>query len=94
MADITQAPYTSNMQFVKGDDFTFTIIFPMTITDYTIVGSVGSTSLTVTKLNATQVQISLTDTQTNALTSNSPWFLKLTKDDYTRTWVKGVFIAI
>ena len=76
MATISQAPGLLNLEFVRGEDFTFNLDWNLDLTDYTLASfykSAGSDTenaiaITAVDLNAGQIRLNLTGAQTLALT--------------------------
>jgi hypothetical protein len=101
MTIAAQVPAQCDIQIYQGDDWELTFDFSISLTGYTIVGTVhlrDGTTVTMTKtdisLSAGQFKLSLTDSQTSAIPANShDWCLKMTSGGMTRTYINGSFIV-
>lgn len=99
MPSYDQTPGTLNLAFSRGDDFSALIDLSISIVGYTATASLTSlvTGAEVVPFTTTvpsaangQINIALTDTQTNALARGTyGWSLKWVENNATRTALTG-----
>jgi hypothetical protein len=89
MTVLSQSPSILDLSFNSGDDLSFTITFPFDVSGYTIDCKIGDTAFTVVRTSNYILTLSLTAVQTALIGSGTTWYLKLTKNDYTRTYISG-----
>lgn len=110
----SQLPGDLRLQFVRGDELTFSAVFAaVNLTGYTVsvelftengntTTSVATPALTVTTatsggVTSSTVQVSLTETQTAAVSTrgNTRWYLRwVSPGGVTRTILSGAVIAL
>ena len=102
MAEITQIPAELDIEVTQGDDWSMLIDADIDLTGYTFASKVEevdgtSTDITVTEtdLSAGQVTLSLTDTETDALSViNHKWYFDWTVSGATRRVLAGKYTII
>jgi hypothetical protein len=87
-----QAPAEYDISFVAGDDFSFRLVFPFDLTDFVIFAQIGDRVFTITRLSNIEIRLSLTKTQTAGFQNHTQWRLTVSRDDITRTFIKGKFL--
>lgn len=113
-AIFTQLPGDLRLQFVRGDELTFSAVFAgVDLAGYTVsagvfedagntMNTVATPALTVTTetsggVTSSTVQVSLTETQTSAVSTrgNTRWFLRwVSPGGVTRTILSGAVVAL
>lgn len=98
MATLTQEPGVLDIETVRGDDFSMSLTFSPVLTSYTFTASVlkpdGTEAVAFTQSSVSEAgaTLSLTDTQTAALTCHAySWELVGTVSGYTRKLIAGEF---
>jgi hypothetical protein len=83
-----------DISFKPGDDMSFDIEFPFDVIDYEIEISLGDTPFTVVEIDSKTIRCSLDEIQTTQIKDRAKFLLRLTKDDYTRTYNDGRYRLI
>ena len=83
-----------DLSFKQGDDFSFDIEFPFSLTTATIKAKIGTIDFTK-NLNTEYIcSFILNESQTESIENGAEWYIRITKDDYTRTYFRGRYIAL
>jgi hypothetical protein len=77
--------------FVKGDSFSFEVVFPFDISTYTVVAKINSQDFTKS-VSGTKLNLTITKAISANLSDHMQWYLKLEKGTESITYIKGKYL--